>query len=81
MVHNDDNRPLREFATPKADGIQLGYIVPTVEANNFELKPALSNMLSQYMFHDLANEDTNQHWLCLKNCVILLGLTVLSTNL
>jgi hypothetical protein len=36
MVQNDDNRSLREFATPKANKIQLGYTVSTVGANNFE---------------------------------------------
>jgi phosphoribosylaminoimidazole-succinocarboxamide synthase len=35
--------------------------VPNVAVNNFELKPALLNMLSQHMFNDLAHEDLNQH--------------------
>jgi hypothetical protein len=51
MARNDDNRPLREFASPRANDIQLGYTVPTIAANNFELKSALLNMLSQHMFH------------------------------
>jgi hypothetical protein len=46
MAQNDNNRPLKEFATPKANDIQLGYTVPTIAANNFELKLALLNMLS-----------------------------------
>jgi hypothetical protein len=61
MAQNDDNLPLREFTAPKANDIQLGYTVSTVGANNFELKPALLNMLSQHMFHGLAHEDSNQH--------------------
>jgi hypothetical protein len=36
MARNDDNRPLREFASPRANDIQLGYTVPTIAANNFE---------------------------------------------
>jgi hypothetical protein len=35
--------------------------VPTVGANNFKLKPALLNMLSQHMFHGPAHQDPNQH--------------------
>jgi hypothetical protein len=51
----------RTLSPPKAIGIQLGYTVPNVAANNFELKPALLNMFSQHMFNDLAHEDPNQH--------------------
>jgi Retrotransposon gag protein len=61
MAENDENRPLKDFATPKAIGIQLGYTLPNVAANNFELKPALLNMLSQHMFNGLAHEDPNQY--------------------
>jgi Retrotransposon gag protein len=61
MTENDENRPLKDFAAPKAIGIQLGYTVPNVAANNFELKSALLNMLSQHMFNGLAHEDPNQH--------------------
>jgi Retrotransposon gag protein len=61
MAENDENRPLKDFAAPKTIGIQLGYTVPNVVANNFELKPALLNMLSQHMFNGLAHEDPNQH--------------------
>jgi hypothetical protein len=61
MAENDENRPLKEFVAPKAIGIQLGYTVPNVAANNFELKPALLNMLSQHMFNGLAHEDPNQY--------------------
>jgi hypothetical protein len=50
MTENDENRPLKDFAAPKVIGIQLGYTVPNVAPNNFELKPALLNMLSQHMF-------------------------------
>jgi hypothetical protein len=57
MTHNNDNRPLREFSAPKANIIQLGYTVPTVGTNNFELKSARLNILSQHMFHGLAHED------------------------
>jgi Retrotransposon gag protein len=61
MAENDENRPLKNFAAPKAIGIQLGYTVPNITANNFELKPALLNVFSQHMFNGLAHEDPNQH--------------------
>jgi hypothetical protein len=66
MAENDENHLLKDFAAPKAIGIQLGYKVPNVAANNFELKPALLNMLSQHMFNDLAHEDPNQHLVMIK---------------
>jgi Retrotransposon gag protein len=61
MAENDENHPLKDFAAPKAIEIQLGYMVPNVAANNFELKLALLNMLSQHMFNSLAHEDQNQY--------------------
>jgi Retrotransposon gag protein len=61
MAENDENRPLKDFAASKAIGIQLGYMVPNVAANHFELKSALLNMLSQHMFNGLAHEDPNQY--------------------
>jgi Retrotransposon gag protein len=61
MAENDENRPLKDFAAPKAIGIQLDYTVPNIATNNFELKPTLLNMLSQHMLNGLAHEDSNQH--------------------
>jgi phosphoribosylaminoimidazole-succinocarboxamide synthase len=52
---------LKDFVAPKTIRIQLGYTVPNIAANNFELKPALLNMLSQYIFNGLAHKDLNQH--------------------
>jgi hypothetical protein len=78
MAENDENRPLKDFAALKAIEIQLGYIVPNVAANNFELKPALLNMLSQHMFNGLAHEARTNTWPCSKNCVTRLKLMVLN---
>jgi hypothetical protein len=61
MTKNDENCPLKDFTAPKVIGIQLGYTVPNIVANIFELKPALLNMISKYMFNGLAHEDPNQH--------------------
>jgi hypothetical protein len=59
MAENDENRTLKDFAAPKIIGIQLCYTVPNVAVNNFELKPALLNMLCQHIFNGLAHEDPN----------------------
>jgi hypothetical protein len=48
IAENDENRHLKDFAVPKAIGIQLGYTVPNVAANNFELKPALSTHVQRF---------------------------------
>jgi hypothetical protein len=61
MAQKDDNWPLKEFIAPKANDIQFDYIMFAVATNNFELKPTLLNMLSQYIFHALAHEDPNQY--------------------
>jgi hypothetical protein len=55
MTQNDDNGPLKEFTTPKANNIKLGYTVPNVEGNNFKLKPIFLNMLSQHILYGLAH--------------------------
>jgi hypothetical protein len=55
MTENDENCPLNDFVAPKIIRIQLGYMVPNVAANNFELKPAFLNMFSQYMFNGLTH--------------------------
>jgi hypothetical protein len=61
MEENDEYRHLKDFAAPKAIEIQLGYTVPNITVNNFELKLTLLNMLSQHMFNGLAHEDLNQY--------------------
>jgi hypothetical protein len=48
MVENDENRPLKDFAAPKSIGIQLGYTVHNVAANNFELKLTLLNIVRPF---------------------------------
>jgi Retrotransposon gag protein len=62
MATNDeDNRLLKDFSAPRAGELNMGYTVPTVAANDFELKPTLINMVSQNQFAGLAHEDPNQH--------------------
>jgi hypothetical protein len=48
MAANDeDNHLLKDFTAPHAGELNMGYTVPTVIANDFELKLALINMVSQ----------------------------------
>jgi hypothetical protein len=52
---------LKDFTAPRVGELNMGYTVPTVAANDFELNPALINMVSQNQFAGLAHEDPNQH--------------------
>jgi hypothetical protein len=61
MTNNDDDRPLKHFAASRTNNIHLGYIMPNMKANNFELKSALLNMFFQNIFNGLAHEDPKQH--------------------
>jgi len=41
----DQRRTLQDFITAGAQGIASSMVHPTVDANNFELKPALLSMV------------------------------------
>jgi len=43
-------RTLRDFVTPGVQGIASSIAYPNVEANNFELRPALVSMVHQSQF-------------------------------
>jgi hypothetical protein len=48
MTANDENnRLLKDFTAPHAGELNMGYIIPAVIVNDFELKLALINMVSQ----------------------------------
>ncbi len=40
MANNNQPRPLKAYGAPSIQGFQPSVIRPTVEANNFKLKPA-----------------------------------------
>ena len=56
-----DNRTLKEYATPSTEEPQAVIVYPAVEANNFEIKPALLNIVQQNQFSGLPTEDPNLH--------------------
>ena len=60
-VQQARNRALQEYTMPNL-GDNLGSIVrPNVDANNFEIKPAIIQMISQFQFGGLPSEDPNAH--------------------
>ena len=58
---NNDNRPLRDFAAPRAADLQLGYTVPAITVHNFELKPAFMNAAAQNQFSGSPHDDPINH--------------------
>ena len=63
MAGGGDNqrRTLRDFVTLGVPGIASSIACPTVDANNFELKPALISMVQQSQFGGTPLEDPNLH--------------------
>jgi hypothetical protein len=46
-TNNKDNCLLKDFTTPHAGELNIGYIIPAVQTNDFDLKSAFINMVSQ----------------------------------
>jgi hypothetical protein len=53
-------RTIREFSAPSNTNVPTGATT-TVEAKNFELKPALINMVQANPFSGKPSEDANAH--------------------
>ena len=53
----ENQRPLRDYATPLVDGIHDSIQIPTIQANNFELKPSIIQMVQNSQFGGSALED------------------------
>ena len=59
--HNND-RPLYEYARPLVTGLHSSIRRPTVQANNFEIKPAIIQMIqTSVQFSGLPSDDPNAH--------------------
>src|SRR4030043_447589 len=56
-----ENRTLKEYATPSTEEPQAVIVYPAVEANNFEIKLALLNIVQQNQCSRLPTEDPNLH--------------------
>lgn len=54
-------KPLKDFAAPHANDLQSSINAPIIDTNNFELKPALVNMVQQNQFAGVPNEDPHLH--------------------
>ena len=60
-IGDDQRRTLLDFLTPRVQGISSSIARPTIEANNFELKPALTSMVQQSQLGGTPLEDPNLH--------------------
>jgi ribonucleotide reductase beta subunit family protein with ferritin-like domain len=55
-------RSLKDYAKPSIDGAGSSIRRPPVQANNFEIKPAIIQMIQNTVqFSGLAHEDPNLH--------------------
>ena len=50
---------LRDFVAPRVQGIALSIAHSNIDANNFELKPALISIVQQSYFGGIPLEDPN----------------------
>ena len=63
MAGGNQRRTLYDFVIPGVQGIASSIARPAVDANNFELKPALISMVQQSQFGGILLEDLNLHLL------------------
>ena len=56
-----EERTLKEYATPSTEEPHAIIVYPTVEDNNFEIKPALIYLVQQNQFFGSPTEDPNLH--------------------
>ncbi|XP_058784452.1 uncharacterized protein LOC131659258 [Vicia villosa] len=61
MAEDRNQRPLKEFAQPSNEEPSSSIVNPTLTTKNFELKPALLQLVQQNQFAGLATENPNQH--------------------
>lgn len=59
MATNDENIPLKDYATPSTRGLKYSIRRPLIDANNFELKPSLLSMIQQNKFRGTPTNDSN----------------------
>jgi len=54
-------RSLKEYAIPSTEEPHAIIVYPTVEGENFEIKPVLLNLVQQNQFSGSLTEDPNMH--------------------
>ena len=62
---------LKDYVGPIVNDNYSGVKRQTINANNFELKPALINMVQQAQFSRSPLDDPNIHWRCFWRFAIL----------
>ena len=55
------NRALQDYTMPNPGDNLSSIVRPTVDANNFEIKPAIIQMVSQFQFEGLPSKDPHAH--------------------
>ena len=60
-VQQARNRALQKYMMPNPGDNLSSIVRPTVDANNFEIKPAIIQMVSQFQFGGLPTKDPNTH--------------------
>ena len=62
MANNEENRALKDYATPVVTMHQSGIRRPAIQANNFEIKTTIIQMIpTSIQFSGLLNDDPNAH--------------------
>ncbi|KAL0406416.1 UNVERIFIED_CONTAM: hypothetical protein Slati_3955500 [Sesamum latifolium] len=55
-------RPMMEYSFPMVDGAISSIAKPTIQANNFEIKPAIIKIIrTSVQFSGLPDNDPNKH--------------------
>ena len=61
MAEKVNRRLLRNFTLSGGDGLQISIMRTTVNANNFEIKPSLIQMVQQSQYGGNVTNDPNSH--------------------
>jgi len=61
VMAQEDNRVLRDYAMPQASGVTSSIVSPAIEANNFELNPALIGFVERDQFGGYLSDNPNTH--------------------
>jgi len=61
VMAQEDNRVLRDYVLTQASGVTSSIVSPAIEANNFELNPALISFVERYQFGRYPSDNRNAH--------------------